>query len=178
MKLIEAERRDGLVRFWFNAHEPLGPEYHSLNSTYLWGYTQISPEFPNLPDEVVFLAGMLVVVPSVSPNSGAVAAADFHRPGLHLKMLPQRRIESGGQRYFLNLLRVEPDSQASASQAVILGARDQGEHLRDAFWQNCGALQSFRRFGSVGAVPLRLRIEPHLPRNSLAAALKQKKAWT
>jgi hypothetical protein len=108
MKLIEAERRGGAVRFWFNAHEAFGNEYHSLNSTYLWGYTQISPEFPSLPDGLQFAPGTLIAVPSVRRDSGETARAAFHRPGLSLRWVLETPIEAGGQQYFLSLLRVEP----------------------------------------------------------------------
>jgi len=154
MKLIERERQGGDVRFWFSTYEPFGREYHSLNSTYLWGYTQIGSEFPKVPAEAVFHPGMLVVVPSANRHSGAIAVAAFRRPGLRLRIVSQTPIQSGGEQYFLNFLRVELDPEQYVAQGISfdgtravwrLGDIDSVAELPPEKWQPCRNTQEHNR---------------------------------
>ena len=109
MNLIEAARHETQVRFWFDATERFGREFHSLNSTYLWAYSQVGTEYPAIHLDPGQKPGVLFVVPSEHPGRGVEAAAIYRRPGLRLKPLSETRIQSGGQGYFLNLLQLEND---------------------------------------------------------------------
>ncbi|MCU1336542.1 MAG: hypothetical protein JWO19_2123 [Bryobacterales bacterium] len=106
---IETIRQGRPVRFWFDAKEIYGPEFHSLNSTYLWGYTMLSSTFPALPKNVTLPSGTLLAVPSARVDAVEEVVKSYKSDGNILSLVSQVPIEAEGGRYSLSFLEVITD---------------------------------------------------------------------
>ena len=94
------------LSFWFDVHEPYGPEFDSFNSTFLWGYTGIGREFPALQAELNVPVGTLVVVPSSRGDLSSEAQWAFMRKDLGLRRKAATPIHYGNGGYSLAFLEV------------------------------------------------------------------------
>jgi hypothetical protein len=78
-KFIDGERGGRRVVFWFDEHDPNGPEFDSLASIYLWGYTRMGRQFPNLDEsarERVVPSSMVVVLSTRKDQAGVLSVAN------------------------------------------------------------------------------------------------------
>ena len=121
LKSIEKVRTPGhRVWFWFDAHEPYGREFDSLNSTWLWGYTWLSRDFPTLRSDLNGGAGESIVVPSRAGNVLGQARQGFLRKGLDLPLKAENQIRYGGDGYTLSILEVVPNPENVRPLALSL----------------------------------------------------------
>jgi len=109
MKFVEATRAGSKVLFWFDADDVFGQEFHSLNSTYLWGYSQLNFHFPSLAADAALGNDTVIVVPSSRSESGEIALRTLRAAGKNASIIAQIPIESGGGRYFLFFLKMRRD---------------------------------------------------------------------
>jgi hypothetical protein len=122
--------------------------------------------FPLL-DTVSVTAGDFIVVPSSKPDISADATGALASQGFTARLLRRERDESGGEGYWLNFFRVEPDRAHMAPVQISFDAAGTGhlEPLRDAVdgvpfpkdrWQMSPATS---RAGSVQITPEGILVE-------------------
>jgi hypothetical protein len=108
---IEKVRQGRPIRFWYDAAEPFGLEFFSLNSTYLWGYTFISYAFPAAPKDVVWPPNTLLVVPSSRGDTVDEAVKSHKFDGEILTLESQVLVDAEGGRYSLTFYGARSDPE-------------------------------------------------------------------
>jgi hypothetical protein len=98
---IEKVRQGRPIRFWYDAAEPFGFEFYSLNATYLWGYTMVSATFPEVPKDLPWPPNTLLVVPSSRRDAADMALKPNRFDGEVLTLESQSTVDAEGGRYTL-----------------------------------------------------------------------------
>jgi len=124
---IEKVRDGRPVRFWFDASEKYGTEFHSLNSAYLWGYTRIGSAFPELPANVTLPSDTLLVVPSSRVDAVSEVVKSYKSDGKVLSLVSQQPMDAEGGRYSLSFL--ELITEPKAVQELTVSADEQGSGM-------------------------------------------------
>jgi hypothetical protein len=65
---IEAVRENRRIRWWYNDKDPNASDFKGLSSTYLWGYTLVSLNFPEIPAQATFSTPTLLGIASSRPD--------------------------------------------------------------------------------------------------------------
>jgi hypothetical protein len=110
---VEHFRRGGVVRFWFNEHDPASLDYFALSNSYLAEFTQIGRSFPDNGCEAQVDPGTLIVVSSSRPDASATAqrtlAGCWKSTGMKPALVAIDKIQRGAQPYAMILLKAEGD---------------------------------------------------------------------
>jgi hypothetical protein len=132
IRAIQPYDRDGALRFWYNWRDPLGGIFTGISSTYLWHWTLVSNDFPELIDpvggaEVVIDAGERIVILSARNGWRTLAERTLSPLGLRLTPLGHARIERGGIAVELDFVELQPVDEApvveiSPSEMTAMGA--------------------------------------------------------
>jgi hypothetical protein len=121
MKDIQATAPGLPKRFWIDDSGPLGPEFDSLSSTYLFEYALIGRHFPSFPPGVQLPSGSVLVIPSNRPDVPELVRQALQASHLLPKILSTDTIERGNVRYSLNILLLERDPSALQPLSVLDG---------------------------------------------------------
>ena len=135
IRAIQPYDRDGALRFWYNWRDPLGGIFTAISSTYLWHWTLVSNEFPELIDPV---GGAKVVIDPderiviLSARDGwrvlrVLAERTVAPLGLRLIPLGHAKIRRGGIAVDLAFVEMQPVGEAppvriSPSEMAAVGA--------------------------------------------------------
>jgi hypothetical protein len=132
IRAIQPYDRDGALRFWYNWRDPLGGIFTAISSTYLWHWTLVSNEFPELNDpvggaKVVIDPDERIVILSAQDGWRALAERTVAPLGLRLIPLGQAKIRQSGIAFDLAFVEMEPTGEAPAvgispSEMAAVGA--------------------------------------------------------
>ena len=132
IRVIQPYDRDGALRFWYDRRDPLGGIFTAISSTYLWHWTLVSNEFPELIDPVggatvVIDPDERVVILSARDGWRALAERAVAPLGLRLTPLGHAKIQQSGIAFDLDFVEMEPTGEAptvgiSPSEMVAVGA--------------------------------------------------------
>ena len=124
---VEALRRGGVVRFWFDDRDPASLDFWALNNTYLAEVTEIGTDFPRGGCAARIDPETLVVVSSSLPDVAAVAqralAACWQPWGMKPALLEADSAQRGSQPYTMVLLRADVDRSRTRPLRVAFDAR-------------------------------------------------------
>ena len=115
VQAIESVRHGRMIRFWVRREDRLGLEYDSLNSIYLWRYTNIGHNFPEHTGSWRIPENVVVVVLSASKDTPEIAANAFAAAALDLRLLKNAWIERENAGYSLSIFEASPRKAASSS---------------------------------------------------------------
>src|SRR5262249_27747341 len=91
IKIVRADAANERPWFWYNRDEPFGPELWAINSSYLWGYTHIGTNFPQIAADRVPVPESLVVILSALPREVVLDQAETALAPLHLNATLESR---------------------------------------------------------------------------------------
>jgi len=103
----------GGVRFWFDGKETNHLEFRSLASVYLYQYSIINFNFPELPSDIQVPVNTTIVVPSTREDVPQLAANVLNGHDLKVQTISANAIARGSVHYFLYILRLvrPPESE-------------------------------------------------------------------
>jgi hypothetical protein len=105
---VASEHPVSPLRFWYDVDEvPSGPEFHAVNSAYLWGYTLAGNEFPALMSENGIAAGMTVVGISSRDDFLKAMISALRERHFAPTVLRQESISQGDESYQMYFVRVD-----------------------------------------------------------------------
>jgi hypothetical protein len=132
IRTIQPYDRDGALRFWYNWRDPLGGIFTAISSTYLWHWTLVSNEFPDLIDpvggaKVVIDPDERIVILSAQDGWRVRAERTVAPFGLRLTPLAHAGIRLGGIAVNLDFVEMQPVGEAPAvrmspSEMAAVGA--------------------------------------------------------
>jgi len=120
--IINQEISSGKVRFWYNINESnengyYGGLYGSINSVYLWMYTYIGQDFPNI-DKSKFETPFYwpqpspkVVIFSTDPQAFQKAQDSLNAIGYNGTFISEKRVKEGKIEFnitFIHIAKIEP----------------------------------------------------------------------
>lgn len=103
---VDAVRQGEAIRFWYRRTDPSFAEFNALNAMYLWGFTMISNNFPEIIPSAMYGPGSLVVIPSSEGDLLAEANKALKEKGLAAEFLKCREVNDGHAGYSLSFARV------------------------------------------------------------------------
>lgn len=111
-EIVQAEAGRRAPRFWHGKDGPVNDDYTALTSTYLWSYTLISYEFPQLSDESFqssrIGAGSLLCVLTSKPNVDAAVTAAFTPRMIEPRRRSQYEVRDSSRGFFLTFFDLFP----------------------------------------------------------------------
>lgn len=130
-QIVEKVRGSGPIRWWYNQKESNAGDFTALSSTYLWGYTLVGLEFPNVPQKLDLAAPTLLAVVSSRPNTAEAARVALAEPlkeqGLVATQELVSLIQDRSVRYTLVLMKIE--RQTAISKVVRSGLESVGTQV-------------------------------------------------
>jgi 4-amino-4-deoxy-L-arabinose transferase-like glycosyltransferase len=107
---VEQIRGNRPMRWWYDEKDINAGEFMSLTSTYLWGYTLIGMQFPDLPKTPVFSSPCLLGVISSRPDTAEAALTSLAKPlsaqGLSASVKRTVLLHDRGVHYTLALVEI------------------------------------------------------------------------
>jgi hypothetical protein len=94
---------------------PLGPEFHAVNSAYLWGYTLAGNEFPALMSQDSIVAGMNVIGISGRDDFLEAMISALRERRVAPVVLRQETISHGNESYKMYFVRVDAAEEPAAA---------------------------------------------------------------
>lgn len=99
-------------RFWYDKDEIMGPEFASMASVYLWGWSLINETFPSEHSTLHGHAktrcngGDVLIVPSARNDAFCRALAALSKLGFSGRLLMAAPITGGRENYILNVIEI------------------------------------------------------------------------
>jgi hypothetical protein len=106
---VDAVRRGEPIRFWYRKKDPHSAEFNALNAIYLWKFTMIGDNFPEILPSAMYHPGSLVAIPSSEDNLFPEANEALKQTGLAAEFLERYEIHDEGVRYSVSFVRVAFD---------------------------------------------------------------------
>jgi hypothetical protein len=116
---IDRGRHGQKVQFWYNLYDPNVPEFDSINSFFLWGYTWIGREFPAISvpaNELVKAPGVIAVLSTSDDTATLMREADgaLRVRGLVPALRARSQVNYRDVHYAVTLLEVTPNPAQAA----------------------------------------------------------------
>ncbi len=118
---ISAAPPAGMIRFWYDDADRHGDEFNSINSSYLWGPTKVSAQYPNPPQTPTLgLTAILSSLPDRERSATFVKAQEsLRRIGFGAHVVADHVIDRGGVRYGMTIVNLELDMAAVRAYGYI-----------------------------------------------------------
>jgi hypothetical protein len=126
---IQHYDHDGALQFWYNWRDPLGGIFTAISSAYLWNWTLISNEFPELIMARVHRnvhPGERLVILSARDDARGLAQKALAPLGLRLVTLDYARIQRGTIAFGLTFAKLEPVAEGTAVNIPPSGITPEG----------------------------------------------------